>query len=320
MAQARGSNAQVIIQEEVTFKTDPTADAQLVPFVSCGLQQRRDQIESATLTGSRNPTKALRGNVDVAGGLELELQAFIGLLFKAALGSVSTSGADPYTHVFTVGSTLPSLLIEKGFTDIGQYFKYNGCKVNSMSLSVSTSGYQNLTFDIVGAKETASGTSFDATPTDLGKQPFDGYSIATIEEGGVAIANVVSIDGLTINNDIDTDQYIIGGGGERESLPEGMVGVTGTLTALFENLTLYNKAVNDTESSLKIVYTLGTGDGSAGNEQVQFFIPELTFAPQSPPVSGPRGVLVELPFVAYYNDSSEASVLEITLKNTQASI
>jgi len=321
MSQARGANAQVIIQEETTFKTDPgSPDAQSIPFFSCGLQQRRDQEQSQTLTGDRNPSKALRGNTDVGGALEVELQAYTGLLFKAALGDVATTGADPYIHTFSIGDTLPSLMIEKGFGDIDQYFKYNGCKVNSLSLSITASGFQNCSFDFVGAKETTGASSFDSTPTDLGKQSFDGFAIATIEEGGVAIGNVISIDSLTISNDLDTDQYSIGGAGQRDELPEGLVSVTGTLTARFEDLTLYNKAVNDTESSLKIIYTLGTGVGSAGNEQIEFLIPELTFAPQSPAISGPKGIMVELPFIAYYGDGSEGSTLQITLKNTQASI
>ncbi|WP_321367583.1 phage tail tube protein [uncultured Desulfuromusa sp.] len=320
MAQAKGAKGQILIQEETAFKTDPTPDAQKITFISCGLKQNRGQEASPSISGDRNPTKPLRLNTDVSGPLAVELQAYIGLLFKATMGSVTTTGTGPYTHTFKVGDELPSLLVEKGFTDVGQYFKYNGNKVGSMSFSVTPAGAQPVTFNFVGAKETPSGTSFDATPTDLGKHSFDGFSIATIEEGGVAIANVLGIDNLTINNDPDTDQYSVGGEGERDDIPSGLVSVTGTVKARFENLTLYNKAVNDTESSLKIVYSKGDGLGSAGNESIEFLLSELTYAPNSPAISGPKGVLVELPFVAYYDDSAEASVLQITLKNAQPTI
>lgn len=321
MAQGKGAKGRVVIQEETTYKTDPAApDVQKITFDSCSLAQNRAQEQSQSITGNRNPTRAVRGNTDVGGALVCELQAYIGLLFKATLGAVATTGVGPYVHTFTVGDELPSLMVEKGFTDIGQYFKYLGVKVASMSLSVSPSGFQRITFNLVGASETPSGAEFDATPTDLGKQSFDGFAIATIEEGGAAIASVVGIDNLTINNDLDADQYIIGGQGIRDSLPSGLVSVTGTLKARFEDLTLDNKAVNDTESSLKVIYTIGDGLGSADNESLEILIPELTFAPNSPPINGPKGVLVELPFVAYYADSSEASALQIVLKNSQATI
>lgn len=321
MPQAKGAKAQVIIQKETAYKTDPASpDARKISVVSCGLAQSRAQEPSPSLTGNRNPKKAALGNTDVGGPLVTVLQAYMAELFEAVLGDVTTSGANPYTHVIKVGDSLPSYLIEKGYTDINQYFKYLGCKANSLSFNVTSSGFQNVTINFSGASETPSGTSFDATPTDLGEQSFSGFAISTIEEGGVAIADVVGIDNLTISNDLDTGQYSVGGAGVRDDLPEGLVAVTGTLRARFADLTLYNKAVNDTESSLKIVYTLGDGLGSAGNESLEIFIPELTFAPQSPPIDGPRGVVVSLPFVAYYDDSSEASAMQVTIKNTQSAI
>jgi hypothetical protein len=260
------------------------------------------------------------GNKDVSGSLKVELQAYIALLFKAAMGSLTTTGTGPYVHTMKIGSSLPSLLIEKGFTDIGQYFKYNGCKVNKLSMGITSEGFQEVDFDFIGAKETVSGTSFDTTPTDLGKKSFTGFAIGSILEGGASIANVTEVSGLTLENNLDGSVYVIGGNGERNSLPEGKVKVSGTLKAMFENLTLYNKAVNNTESSLKVVYQLGTGDGSAGNEYLEILIPELIYSPNAPVISGPQGIYVELPFTAFYANSTEATTMQIILKNTQATI
>ena len=322
MSQARGSNAQLIFQEETTFKTDPaTPDCKKLHFVSESLRFSRPLNPSNILRGNRNPTRGFPDNVEVTGNVITNLQPFqLGSMLKFLLGSVTTTGTGPYVHTIKIGSTLPSFLVEKGFTDIGQYFKYNGCKINRMSMSITTSGEQQITFNILGAKETASGTSFDSTPTDAGYKAFDGLSIATIEEGGAAIATVTSIDNLTIENNLDGSVYTIGSQGERKSLPEGVVKVSGTLNALFEDLALYNKAKNRTESSLKVVFQFGSGDGSAGNEYLEFLIPELEYSPNAPVIPGPQGVLVELPFEAYYDDSTEATAIQITLKNTEAAL
>ncbi len=321
MPQARGANAQVIIQEETTFKTDPaTPDAHKVHFSSCGIKLSRGLESSDVIQGNRNPSKPARGVDDVSGGISTELQAYIALLFKAALGSVTTTGTGPYVHTIKVGSSLPSLLVEKGFTDINQFFKYNGCKVSKMTLAVTPKGFQKIDFDFIGAKETVSGTSFDATPTDLGKQSFNGFAVGAIEEGGAAIADVVGIDGLSIENNLDGDQYSVGGVGERDDIPEGMVKVSGTLKARFKDLALYTKAINNTESSLRILWQLGTGAGSAGNESLEIKLPELIYSPNAPIIDGPKGILVDLPFEAFYENSSEASAMQIIIKNTQATI
>jgi hypothetical protein len=170
------------------------------------------------------------------------------------------------------------------------------------------------------ADGTLGDSSLDAAVADPGHTPFDGFSISTITEGGSAIAIVSAISGLTINNAVDGDNYVIGGGGRRRNLPEGYVSVSGTIEALFESMALYNKALRYTESSLVIVFKHGTGAGSAGNEQLTLTIPELVMTPNSPPVEGPKGVRVKLPFEAYYDNDAAASAIHFELKNAEATI
>lgn len=320
MAQAKGSSAQLGIQKEVTYKTDPSPDMTRIHIVSCDLGLDGSLEESKTIQSNRNAVEPFRGRKNVPGSIVVELQAYIAKLFEGLLGSNTTTGVSPYTHTIKVGTSIPSFVMEKGFSDIAQYFKLNGVKIGKMSMSITDSGPQPITFSLVGAKETVSGTSFDATQTDLGKTMFDGLAIGTIEEGGSASAIITSIDGLTIDNGLDEGIYVLGSSGERVSLPEGTVKVTGTVKALFDSITLYNKAVNNTESSIKVKYAKGDGLGSVGNESIEFLIPELKYAPKSPPISGPNGVYVELPFTGFYGNSTEASIFQIVLKNAQATI
>lgn len=320
MSQAQGSRGQLIVQQEVTYKVDPAPAARRFHFVDEGLRLSRELSTTNIIRGNRNPAMPVRGNQDVAGSIKTHVQAFqLSTMLKWALGSVVTTGENPYIHTIKIGSGLPSFLIEKGFTDITQFFKYNGCKVNRMSVNVSPEGFQDISFDVMGAKESTSGVTFHAAPTDAGYVPFDGFSIAVIEEGGAAIANVVSAD-FSLENNLDGNTYVIGGAGERAFLPEGIVKVSGNIKALFQNLTLYSKAVANTESSLKIIYRRGTGAGTTGNEEIEFFIPELVYAPSAPVITGPQGVLVELPFEAYYNDGAQVSTLQIVIKNTEVTI
>jgi hypothetical protein len=320
MAQAQGSKAYLALQKETTFGTDPGVPTLIkIPFSSESIGRSIGLETNDHITGNRNNSAPVRGNTDVAGGISFNLGAYPGELLLGALGSVATTGAGPYVHTIKVGNSLPSFTIEKGFADISQFFKYNGCKVGKFSLTATSSGFQKASIDIMGAKETASGTSFDATLTDLGDTPFDGFLLGSVLEGGSSISGLTEIS-LMIDNDLDGDTFTLGSTGTRGSINEGKAKVSGTIKGFFENLSLYNKAVNQTESSLSFTYSRGTGLGSAGNESVSFEVPELVYSVKTPAVTGPKGIYFELEFQGYYGNDADASALVVVLKNTQTTL
>ncbi|MEW6263382.1 MAG: phage tail tube protein [Thermodesulfobacteriota bacterium] len=389
MTQAMGVSGRLAYQVETTFKITPATPAlKLAYFLSESLGEKINLVTSQVIRSNRNPTKPVRGNRDASGALKTELAPSLGTLLKAALGSNTTTGAgSPYTHTMKIGS-LPSLTFEKGFTDLGQYLLFNGCKVNRMSLSVKPEGFQEIDLEFMGANEaqalpydgqtgnftvgqvvtggtsTATGTiiadsdagtegfltlinvsgtfqnneaitdpitgaavvngTLGATPldssvTDPGHSPWDGFAVSTLQEGGSDIAVVTAVD-LSLENDLDGDSYVVGGGGVRQSLSDGKAKVSGTLTALFDSMTLYNKAIKYTESSLKIVYKHGTGAGTAGNEYLEILVPELYFSKETPAIEGPKGVLFKGPFEAFYDNGADASAMKIVLMNAEATI
>jgi hypothetical protein len=242
----------------------------------------------------------------------------MGRLFKHLLGGYVRTGASPYTHTFKVSSLPAGLQFEKQFTDIIQYIRYNGCKINSHSGSIKNEGPLEGKFSFMGAKETVASLPHDGSPTDFGHIPFDGYE-AVINQGGAPLATVTEVT-FEINNNLDGSIYVIGGAGERYSLPAGKVKVSGKVTALFENMTLYNLAVAHTETSLQLVLTKGTGAGSVGNEKLTYNFDEIVFRPMAPVIAGDAGIMVELEFEAYYDNDADASALRIELMNAQANL
>ena len=169
------------------------------------------------------------------------------------------------------------------------------------------------------ANGTLGGASLDSSITDLGHSPFDGFTISTVQEGGADVASVTNIE-LTIENNLDGSNFVIGGGGIRRSVPEGKIKVSGKITCLFESMATYIKAMRSTESSLKLIYQHGTGAGTDGNEYLEFDIPELYFAKETPVIEGDQGILYNGPFEAFYDDAAGASAITITLKNAEATI
>ena len=290
-----------------------------VPFLNESLRLSRAFSSSNVIRSTRNPNKPTRGNQEVAGDIAVELNPWMGRLFKHTLGGYSSTGAgSPYTHTFKIGSLPVGLQVEKQFGDIVQYLRYNGCKVNSHSFDVKTEGPITGSFSLMGAKETVAALPHDGVPIDFGHNPFDGFE-AVINQDVTPLAVVTEVTGK-IENNLDGSTFVIGGAGERHSINAGKVKVSGKLTALFEDMVLYNLALNNTETSLHVVLTKGTGAGTVGNEKLTYNFDEVIFRPQAPVIPGDKGILVELEFEAYYDNDSDASALWIELMNAQANL
>ncbi len=293
-----------------------------LPFLNESLRMSRNLVSSNIIRSTRNPNPPARGNVEISGDISTEIDPFMGRMFKHLLGSYVRTEAGPYTHTFKIGSyaDMPAgLQIEKQFTDILQYAKYGGCKINSFSMTLKSEGMIEARFGIMGAKETLAELPFDGDPEDFGHTPFDGFE-ATINAAGESPLGTCTEVTFTVENNLDGSVFVIDGTGEKASLPMGIVKVTGQLTALFEDMDLYEMAIDHEETSLQIVLTKGEGDGTAGDELLTFNFDEIIFKPQSPVISGPVGIMVELPFEAYYNDDADASALWIELKNAEANL
>ncbi len=311
MGQQKGANVKIQIDTETTFKATPgSPDGLYLPFVSESVRSSQNLNDSRTIRSSRNPSMPSAGKIDVAGDVSFEWSWVYGRILKHIFGGAATTGAGPYTHTFTIGALPAGMVIEKYFPDItatNKYQVFNGCKINQFRLSCGTEGMIDASISVMGAKETAAAASIDATPRDLGHYAFDAFK-AVINEGGSALGYATKLD-LVFENNLDPNAFVIDGTGQRYSLSEGQSKVSGTLTAIFESMTLYDLAVAGTERALSIEFSRGTGAGTVGNEKCTFLIDELRYRRQGPIVQGPTGLLVELPFVGYYGDDADASAL-----------
>ena len=319
MTQAKGSAAQLIGGiKETTFGSDPgTISGVKLPIVSSNLSSSQPNIEDDVLRGTRNASRPGKGNTTAGGSVVVPVDRIaIGYWLQMLLGDPDTTADSPSTgyntHVFKVSDALDSWVLEQGYTDIGQYEKFNGVKVNSMQFSFDAAANSNLnaTVAIEAAKETLGASSIDSSAASLSLTRFEIDDLA-LTEGGSNIAIVKSVN-LTIGNNLDTNQYVIGGGGVRGDLPEGKCVVNGTLVARFEDASLLNKAKNSIETSLVATLTSGT-------YSLELKLNELIFGYKSPGIPGPQGIVIELPFSAYYDDDADASAIVATLVNQQTS-
>ena len=308
MTWAMGSKGRLAIDFETVYGTTPGSPAgKTMPIHKSSISGKQNLVSSATIIGRRDPVQPSLGNIDVSGNVVVPLTVRdIGFWLKAAFGAPVTSGSGPYVHTYKIGNTQPSMVLEQGFTDVGQYFLYNGCKVSKMSFSFGGDGELTVSIDVMGAKETLATTSFDATMDTVVYAPFGNFQ-AAITEGGSAIAICTEVT-IDIDFGLDGATYCIGGAGTRSALAEGNVTVTGKVKAMFQDAVLLAKAIAGTESALKITLTNGA-------HILEITVPELMYGRQAPAIDGPKGVYVDLPFTGYYQNDAINSAIQIKLTN-----
>jgi hypothetical protein len=132
--------------------------------------------------------------------------------------------------------------------------------------------------------------------------PFDSYS-GTIEDGGSGLAIVTSLDFSLTNSFAPT--FVIGSDSAQQ-LEFGRAIVEGTMTVYYEDATLINKFLNETESSLSV-----SVDDPTGASSYTFDFPRVKYNGAAVPVQNPASRLITIPFVSLF-DTAEGTNLKLT--------
>ena len=316
MSTAKGSKVSFIWMEESTWGTKPGTPAGFkLPIISLGGSwYKQNLVDNPELRSNRNASAPMLGNESVQGPTVFALHLdWVGHLLKHTLSDPTTTTDSPSaglnTHVFKVGSLPVGLTIEHGYTDIAQYLAYTGCKVDSFGVKAGGEGAVQIDVGFIGKDAESPATSpLDASPTEYTSTAIS-QRTGTLKEGGSTLAAVTDFS-IAYSNNLDASQRGIAG--DLLELPEGLAAVTGSVTTLFQNMDLYNKAVANTETSLELAFTSGT-------HSLTFSLAEVVLEPASPAISGPGGVKQTFNYTAYYQDDSGASAITATLINDTSS-
>ena len=301
MAFAQGSRSSLSYITETAFGTTPsTPTFAYLPFNTHSLDLTKDRVEGNEIQADRMPRVDRHGNRQAGGSIEVDLRKgdFDELFESAFLNTYST-------NVLKIGTTPKYFTIEDAANDIGQYRIFTGMSASTMSVSIAPNQMVTATFDMVGKGMTQAQTtgSTGGTPTaSSANAPFDSYS-GTISDGGSSIGIVTSIDFSLSNSFAPT---IVVGADVAQSLEYGRAVVEGTMTVYYEDETLINKFLNETESSIEVSVNDPTGSNS-----YTFLFPRVKYNGASVPVQNPQSRLITLPFVSLY-DATEATNLKLT--------
>ena len=301
MAFAQGSRSSLAYIAETAFGTTPsTPTFAYLPFNTHSIDLTKDRVEGNEIQADRMTRVDRHGNKQAGGSIETDLRkADFDELFESAFFSTFS------TDVLKVGTTPKYFTMEDEAADISQYRLFTGMAVSNMSVSIAPNQMVTGSFDMVGKTMTQSGStgSTGGTPTAASSnQPFDSYS-GTISDGGSAISIVTSIDFSLANSLAPT--FVVGSDAA-QSLEYGRAVVEGTMTVYYEDETLINKFLNETESSIEV-----SVDDPTGSNSYTFLFPRVKYNGASVPVQNPQSRLITMPFVALY-DATEDTNIKLT--------
>lgn len=312
----RGSDIVVGLYDEVTYNSTSGIDHGVKAyFTELSVVASRTNIQPNTLTGDRSRAIPGQGNLDVSGNLNVEIAPEnVGFLLRHAIGEPATTGNGPYTHTFRPGTLPVGMAIEKDWTSViaSKVELFTGCRVGQATIDVPQEGAATMSLSINGADYTVGTAPIDAALDDPGHSGFFASDV-TVKVGGNTTTCVRQAS-ISINNNLDTGRYCIGGAGKRKDLPEGFADVTGSITALFEAFTLVDAATARTDTSLEILMTKGTGAGTAGNESLSVKLDHALVELASPAITSPGGVEVTFNFTAYKSGATDKGLV-VVLKN-----
>lgn len=300
---ANNSRHNLFAVPETTYGVTPTASPNFIKVRNTGttLALNKEAFQSEELRADRQIADSRHGVKQVGGDINFELSyTSFDAFLEAALGG--TWAAD----VVKAGTVRRSFSFLRHFTDLlaadKPYHFFTGVELNTLNLTIPANGIVTGSFGTIGKGMTVAQDDSALTTPVYGAaattKPFDSFT-GSINEGGSGIAYVTEIS-LALANGLEPRNVI----GSAETLQPsiGRSNLSGTLNAYFENSALYEKFINETESSL--VFTL---QDLAGN-QLQFNIPRIKYNGGPPETGGEGPIMQQIPWQALYDSGIDSNI------------
>lgn len=305
---ADGSRHSMYLVPEATYGVTPATPAfDPIRHTGTTLALSKNTVQSEEIRADRQITDSRHGAYQIGGDISIELSygSFDNMLEAVTLGEWVVDSPAAGTDTLKAGVTRRSFSVLRHFSDMltadNPYHLFRGVEFNNFSVSVTPDAIITGTFSVVGqgmatSQTEPAGATYAAATTAKVLDSFTG----ALKENGVTIAVITEIQ-LTLENGIDP-RFVVG---SKETIrPQvGRSNASGQITAYFENSTLLDKFINETESSIE--FTLPDG---AGNEYT-FILPRVVYNGGQPDVSGQGAILLTMPFQALFDETEASNIV-----------
>lgn len=219
------------------------------------------------------------------------------------------------TYVPATGHTDKSWAIEAWYSDISQSEVFSGCKVSKVNINLPPSGMATIGLDFMGKDITTAASQYFTSPTAATTTGVLAAVNGVIRLNSVTVAIITGLS-VEINSEF-TSAPVVGSNTISNAFP-GTVKVSGQVVAQFQDETLRDVFINETEVDLYAVFTT---DNTAAADFVQIALPRIKFGGASKN-DGQGSIVQTIPFTALYNSTGGTGISKeattISIQDSQA--
>lgn len=179
---------------------------------------------------------------------------------KASGDSVTFTVVGKKTWTPLTGHTNDSFAIEHWFSDVAQSELYRGCRVQSMAVALPASGLGTANFGVLGSGAIDRDTS--AYYTSVTAAPSTGIVAAASGSLRINGADVAFVTAINFDYAGGMSVVEVVGSNFSPGVFPGRVRLSGTVTALFEDASLRDMFIDETEADLWIYLKLSSAADS----------------------------------------------------------
>lgn len=280
-----------------------------------GFNVALDSPNTSSTISAGSPTTGILNSLTVGAFIEItgstlspSNDGYYRVTANSAANSVTVSPALPSAGIdgfrlreshLRNGTTLKSFLLEKAFTDVGEYFSFTGMRVGTANISIAPGTILTGSFGFSGENATVQGNSIIAGLTSPESIPVASNDVfnAVDNVGNVLIDGVVDPDvcfteiSFDVENNLRFQPCI--GQLESSGIGVGRTQISGTLSAYFVNRTFFERYLNFDTTAVSFTIT------DAANNTYLFDFPSVKFTNGEVVAGGnDEDVLVTIEFTA----------------------
>lgn len=229
-------------------------------------------------------------------------------LVPEAITGATVTAVGKRTYIPKTSHTAKSFTVEEWYGDIAQSEVYSGVKVGTWNVSVPASGLVTTDFTLMGQglKKTAT-VQYFTNPVAAGTTPVLAAVNGAILINGSATAACVTDFSISVDKTLEASQCI--GSEVAETVFEGAIRVSGSMSVYFEDGYLRDQFENESVISL----VLALSSGSAKNaEVITFVLPKVKLSSNSKS-DNELGISASLDFTAMLNDVTGTGLIDSTI-------
>ena len=219
------------------------------------------------------------------------------------------------TFIPATGHTDKSFSVEHFYSDVTQSECFTGCKVDKISLNLPPTGLATIGIDFMGQNMITAASQYFTSPTAATTTAALAAVNGVLRFNGTTVAIVT---GLTLSIDPGFTGDPVVGSNLVPNLFPGTVKVSGQATAYFQDATLRDLFVNETECDMYVAFT---ADNTAAADFITFGMARIKVGGASKS-DGQGGLVQTLPFTVLKNNAGGTGIATeattISIQDAQA--